>query len=92
MQQSAVMCLYRHHQDTIILSTLPPWQRCATVSCWHHYPGPQTRKLHQQCRGSVACATLQQTTLPLMSWMHWECNISGGRGGGEMEDVMVGTR
>jgi hypothetical protein len=54
-QQSAPVCLCRHQRDTIILSLPPPWQRSAVVRHWCHSPGPNTRKWHQQRRGSTAC-------------------------------------
>eukprot|EP00957_Ditylum_brightwellii_P142729 10875779-Ditylum_brightwellii.AAC.1 len=63
-QQSALWCLCRHQQDTIILSPLPPWQRIAVVRHWCHSPGPKTRKWHQRRRWSAARAKPQQATLP----------------------------
>eukprot|EP00957_Ditylum_brightwellii_P126319 9630533-Ditylum_brightwellii.AAC.1 len=88
-QQSAVMSLYRHQQDTIILSPPTPWQRCDVVGHCCHCPVPKTRMWHQQHRGSVVHAKSQQTTLPPMSLMHLEHDIGEEGGGGDVGEAMV---
>eukprot|EP00957_Ditylum_brightwellii_P182041 13868601-Ditylum_brightwellii.AAC.1 len=64
-QQSTVLCLYRHQQDTIVPLSPPPWQCCAIINGWCHSPGPKIRKSHQQYRGSALHAKSQHATLPL---------------------------
>eukprot|EP00957_Ditylum_brightwellii_P068806 5222999-Ditylum_brightwellii.AAC.1 len=43
-EQSALVRLYRHQQDTIVLSPPPTWGCSAVVRRWYHPPCPKTRK------------------------------------------------
>eukprot|EP00957_Ditylum_brightwellii_P008602 652854-Ditylum_brightwellii.AAC.1 len=78
-----------HQQDIIDPPPPPPWQCSAIVRHWCHCPGPKTRKWHQQCRWSAVRAKPQQATLPPASLVHWDHDISGEGGEGDMGGVMA---